>query len=883
MTQALQHPLIHRLVSHTKAYAKGLVANFKRRDHLRITQADLDEATRLTNDLFDPPHVPKDINGEPLPEDLADTYNPLIFDQHGKRVTGRLFLADLVGGSSLASPSPAWPILKSKFDTFRLGMVPCFAAAAFTSPGLGVAAIGAFALYKMATGEGKTFKETIHELRNGGLVNATKKLAAMGFGTLLPIALLLFTADTPLWFKLASWPWIPMLAAILAPIARDDGGKRDDLLFMQDFHFRRIGVATSSYITEIKKAYEARWSQGQRALKDKSPIMDLNLTAEGLFAQYGYMFAPDAGKKMPLTLNDLMPGAFIFGEPGTGKTAGVIRPVMEAWVKASIGGAVVFDNKGDLQKEHLELFMNYFFIAPEDFVTNSGRIIPATAFNPIEGMDAETLADLLVQAMAGEQAKDDEWSKGARDLVVNLGIILEFACKLWPKTYKWHLHNVFKIITNETFLWETINLIKEPRVNAGNAYIQKHPHLQLAMDWVLGYYAGLADKTKSSLLMNIRGWANTLESNRNMAKWMKTDHGIMIEDSLRGDLMGIYCPKDVYGEAGTVIEKLCRWRLYRAIKARGSKWRELPAEKRSAYSMELLAREAAFIKAGVPADSYERQALDIEIGMQTCADLNALEGLENSPRKHTFVLMLWDEMALGVGNGKQESDIMPVARSLGLATVAAAQSINQFFERMGTDRTRALLVNFPHLISYRSDKETMAYIQEAMGYVGRIHAASPNDTPVGIGYLDSMNSIAQSHDPRVAALYDQELLENTSVSYSVSDRDGMDIAGQLAGVINPAMAKKTSTSLSYKYVSPELAPMRFINGGKVTITNKPLVDMEEVGRLLETPFHCFVQIQRGGVKRRDLCVTKPIFTTDIFKPDSGEVKPPPAQLISSKQ
>lgn len=872
MTFSTKHPLLDRLIEGTKAYTRGLVSNFKRRDHLRITQADMDEATRQTNDLFHPPHVPKDINGQPLPEDLADIYNPLIFDSHGKRVTGRLLLADSIGGSSLASPSPAWPILKSKFDTMRLALVPCFAVAAFTTPGLGVAAIGSFALYKMGTGEGKTLTEAIKELRSGGFVNAVQTLAAIGFGTLLPLAIIMFTADTPVWFKLATWTWIPMLSAILAPMARDDGGSREEALFQQDFHFRRIGVATSSYITEIKKAFEARWSQANRALKDKSPLMDLNLTAEGIFAQYGYMFAPDAGKKMVLTLNDLMPGAFIFGEPGTGKTAGVLRPVMDAWVLASIGGAVVFDNKGDLQKEHIEAILNYRFISPEDFVTSSGRVIPASAFNPIEGMDAETMADLLVQAMAGEQSKDDEWSKGARDLCVNLGIILEFACKRWPKNYKWHLHNIFKIITNENFMWEIINFLKNAKAGGGNEFIRTNPHLQLALDWVIGYYAGLADKTKSSLLMNIRGWANTLESNRSMSKWMKTDHGIMIEDSLRGDLMGIYCPKDVYGEAGTVIEKLCRWRLYRAIKARGSKWRDLPAEMRSAYSMELLAKEAALIKAGVPADDYDRQLLDIEIGKQSVEDLNRAEGLENSPRKHTFVLMLWDEMALGVGNGKQESDIMPVARSLGLATVAAAQSINQFFERMGTDRTRALLVNFPHLIVYRSDKETMSYTQEAMGYVGRIHAAGPNDVPVGIGYLDSLNSIAQSHNPGIAALYDQELLENTSVSTSISDRDGMDIAGRIAGMMNPSMAKKTSTSLSYKHVAPELAGMRFVNGGKVTITNKPLVDMEEIGRLLETPFHCFVQIQRGGVKRRDICVTTPIFANDIFAANDSQKK-----------
>lgn len=71
----------------------------------------------------------------------------------------------------------------------------------------------------------------------------------------------------------------------------------------------------------------ARWQQAGNAWKDKTSFINLG-TASGKFNESGDVMAPDAGQMFGLTLEDLTKHMLVLGSTGTGKTSGLLRPII---------------------------------------------------------------------------------------------------------------------------------------------------------------------------------------------------------------------------------------------------------------------------------------------------------------------------------------------------------------------------------------------------------------------------------------------------------------------------------------------------------------------------------------------------------------------------
>ena len=73
----------------------------------------------------------------------------------------------------------------------------------------------------------------------------------------------------------------------------------------------------------------ARDQQAKDALKDRSPFVQLG-TSKGVLTQQMDGYAPDAGLPFGLTVKDLSTHALVVGPTGSGKTSGVLRPLIKA-------------------------------------------------------------------------------------------------------------------------------------------------------------------------------------------------------------------------------------------------------------------------------------------------------------------------------------------------------------------------------------------------------------------------------------------------------------------------------------------------------------------------------------------------------------------------
>jgi hypothetical protein len=88
----------------------------------------------------------------------------------------------------------------------------------------------------------------------------------------------------------------------------------------------------------LRQIETARVRQAAIAGDDSSPFIQLG-TSTSLLAERRCAFAPsEPGMQVGLSVADLSTHLFVLGDTGTGKTSGMLRPVIAAWAAADAGG-----------------------------------------------------------------------------------------------------------------------------------------------------------------------------------------------------------------------------------------------------------------------------------------------------------------------------------------------------------------------------------------------------------------------------------------------------------------------------------------------------------------------------------------------------------------
>jgi hypothetical protein len=197
------------------------------------------------------------------------------------------------------------------------------------------------------------------------------------------------------------------------------------------------------------------------------------------------------------------------------------------------------------------------------------------------------------------------------------------------------------------------------------------------------------------------------------------------------------------------------------------------------------------------------------------------------------ILMLVDEAQAVIGRSEQE--IFPVARSLGLMGVYATQSVDEFYDCFGEPGTLALLNNFRSFAVFDSSENTFEWASRHLG-------TSEVRTPKFKGMMA---------DPCLAAT-----LAAGSPIFDPAHPDrrymralARDDVGGLWSVVKKAVAlfRGGAEGINLDYETEYSASV------------ERLLTAERADAFLATPKVAIIQVQRAGVRRRDVVRLNPIF------------------------
>lgn len=383
----------------------------------------------------------------------------------------------------------------------------------------------------------------------------------------------------------------------------------------------------------------------------------------------------------------------------------------------------------------------------------------------ISGLLSEDVVDVISNLATGKE--DQFWKTSGETLLRNAAVLLEFSPLRDenPQDFGWSIFNISRAINNLDY--------RSSLIEGYEAGLTSHDvevaFVSAAITYFLSVFPTMPENTRGGIVQTVNSWMAPLLGHRELAEWARcTESDVDPADVLKGAKMGILCPAYLYGAAGPAISALVKARIYRAIRQRGSSW---------------------------SANADQRQ-----------------------------VLLLIDEAQEVLG--RADTDMLPVARSLGLVVVAGTQSVEAVECRLGTAAaTRAFLANFRSFASFMASPASMEWVSEQLGETFRAD-------------FSDISGFALTHT--AAAL--------NSVGYYAADQ-----------------SQKEMSDLDYKgnMETDAMSLRREKDGDLLGIRYKirmgALLAPAEIQHFLSEPFAAVCQVNRAGVARRDVVRTKPVF------------------------
>ncbi len=303
-----------------------------------------------------------------------------------------------------------------------------------------------------------------------------------------------------------------------------------------------IDAAGREYFRSIE---QSKLAQIENASKDKTPFFKLGNT-KALLTERRDPFAPtEKGKIFGLTLKDLTTHALILGATGTGKTSGVIRPLINQILEKTDAGIIILDGKGTLPSEFS--FDDYFVVSPH-----------GENFNPIYGMKPDAVAE-TIKNLFSTGDKDKFWSDAASICIRNAAMLLYHSAESYT------IRNILKLSVDNEFRVSFLSSLNPETEQAKTDIKEAYYYFSTELD-------KLADNTRTSVLNNVSTWLRTITDHENLGKWTDTQDGFAIEDVLKGRKIGILLPEAEFGQGGALISSLVMRRIYDAVKIRGNNW-----------------------------------------------------------------------------------------------------------------------------------------------------------------------------------------------------------------------------------------------------------------------------------------------------------------------
>jgi hypothetical protein len=759
--------------------------------------------------------------GNDVPEDLRDTAPRYWLTRHRQQIAGRLDVNDLAEGSQ----SAAAPIL--------LALFPVLAAlaallSAFT-PWMGLLPlILLFPLFVMAWQATNSWVWPVMALVvgvvmplggasvaggfSGGQSEATALAAAFvvvpfvaamlmasqqfmvalrntalcllafavvfGFSQLLP-----GTLAHALWFLVGCA--LPFVYTVILTRARA-------MSLLVDAHTHMSEILAGHATSHVA----ARKQQAEAAGRDKSPVLKLG-EATGKFSALRDPYAPDAGLPFVVSAGrDMSTHLIVIGSTNTGKTSGVIRPLVKQRIAAAIGGLFIMDGKGGLPGEFRNL-SNYLLIEP-------GHADVAL----LQGLTPrDALMCLSKQSSGSDQSSQSSqfFTSSGREMLRHALVLLDAVVRhektviedQSSRQWRWTLHDTFELLVR----MQRASPEQEQKATDLLNYVFQADEFSKGglLDDAVNYFINLpkgVDETRSNIWATVQSWLSPIMGDERLLPWAKLEEGADITQALRGGAVGVCLPAFSYGEAGKQVARLLKQRLFIELRRRASR-----------------------------------------------------DGLAGRPnwrnQGEAPMLMVIDEAQELVTEADVE--MLPVARSLGCECLYATQNVDSFYERFGVHGAEKLLDSFRGRIIFQSTELSFKWAQQGLGHV---RALTFPIRSAAIGFSESAAAAAASplFDPtHPGAPLFRNLRRGGAGAITNGRRDGkVGLIGGHVGWQSTAAVNGAASLL-----------MPRIEGG--VWESRPLLDPSTYAAMTAQPFTAVAQVLRGGVPRRDFIRLTPDF------------------------
>lgn len=619
-----------------------------------------------------------------------------------------------------------------------------------------------------------------------------------------------------------------------------------------------------------KMHVEPKREQAVRALEDKSPLLDVGVS-EGWLTSFHYPYAPDKGRVMRMSAEDLTMHMLVFGRTGGGKTTSLIRPMGKQWREKKCGGLVVLCGKGTLASEIARLL--------------DIRVRPGVAFAAFEGLDANGVCQAFVSLGGGNNVRPEDqiWVSGANDLFDHMAQLL------------WALHN------HETHRIEFARVQVGLRERAALAWELEAIRLEK-----LGQSPDLALNEAKAARGDAAAWGRDANRERTWLWNPATMKRIkqMVEQVEEGegnnrpgaellqaiDFLGYQATPErvataratIHPEigAGGVLDGTLEFLL--------REWPSLDFRQRSSFMLNVNDRLLPLTRGPYLVDDKGTHWQHLEHGVDVSAALyGAAVGVDLPEIKHgraglaitafvkqriyagikaraekanwraeghVPVMMLVDEAQLIVGEIEQQ--FLPLARSLGLCAVMATQGFESVEAQFGSKVKATLFCNtFQSPICLEASPQTYEYMAQRLGTAPMTvfeQTASGLDVGAAVDTLADSPLNDVNHPLRGVL---KRLRRLGAGRMAVHRRNQI---GGAAGWMGQGLAPLDDSAVN------DFIPVRF--GGKKEV--RPLFRPEDYSSLLAGKGRAIVALKRAGAPRIDLATLKPVFEHELREPQS---------------
>jgi len=281
--------------------------------------------------------------------------------------------------------------------------------------------------------------------------------------------------------------------------------------------------------------------------------------------------ADGRGKKIaiPWTLRDALPGVFIFGKSGSGKTSGPGKTIAAALLKSGMGGIVLC-----AKTEEADMWAGWLSEAGR-----AGALVRVTADGPhrLNVLDYENqqrgastisiveLLMLLAEPAQGADRKEDSWHGMCMSLLTNAIDLIRLAGSTIT----------FEAIQSLVQIPDAYLKLEE-LAEKRDLTISQRKDLVICAQYFGAEWATMPDKTKGSVKATLRPILDTL-SRGDMRELFSTDTTITPDATFSGKIIIVDLPEKTHGIGGRLAAVIWKLAWQRAVLRRGKAGEENPA------------------------------------------------------------------------------------------------------------------------------------------------------------------------------------------------------------------------------------------------------------------------------------------------------------------